>query len=509
MLRISDSGQKEGRLKQADDAEDAGMQADQPDADGWFRSVVEAAPNAMILIDRERRIVLVNHAAEKLFGYGRQELMGQAVELLVPERAAAAHPARVDAFHARPSARAMGAGRDLHGHRKDGTEVPIEIGLNPLLTADGQWTLASIIDISARQRAEAAHERLAAIVESSDDAIISMSLEGTVTSWNRGAEQLFGYSPDEAVGASMQMLIPGRLPESECTVRRQVHGDTRVNHFETVRLRKDGSEVDVSVRQSPIRNSAGVVMGESSIMRDITESKQRSVELQRSNAELEQFAYVASHDLQEPLRMMANYTELLARRYQGQLDEKADKYIHYASDGARRMQRLVSDLLAFSRVGSQGRPLAPTSSQRVLKDVIHSLKPLVRAAGATVAFEALPMVMADESQLHQLFQNLLSNAIKFRSEAPPHIVVSAVAEGSWWSFSVADNGIGLEMRFAERIFQMFQRLHALGRYEGGGIGLAIAKRIVERHGGRIWVESAPGTGTTFHFTLASEAKGKT
>jgi light-regulated signal transduction histidine kinase (bacteriophytochrome) len=263
----------------------------------------------------------------------------------------------------------------------------------------------------------------------------------------------------------------------------------------------------VSVQISPILSVTGEVVGESSITRDITESKRRAAELQRSNAELEQFAYVASHDLQEPLRMVANYTEMLARRYKGQLDEKADKYIHYASDGARRMQRLVSDLLAYSRVGSQGQPLEPTSSQKALQDVLKGLQQVVRETGTRVEFDGLPTVMADPSQLHQLLQNLISNAIKFRGDAPPHIVVRAQREGTQWSFSVADNGIGLEQRYAERIFQMFQRLHELGRYEGSGIGLAICKRIVERHGGRIWVDSTLGKGTTFHFTLANAERG--
>lgn len=207
--------------------------------------------------------------------------------------------------------------------------------------------------------------------------------------------------------------------------------------------------------------------------------------------------------------MVANYTELLAQRYRGQLDEKADRYIHYASDGARRMQGLVADLLAYSRVGSQGRPLLPVPAGAVLARVIEALQRLVRETGATIEYGELPTVLADEGQLGQLFQNLLSNALKFRSEAPPRVVVSAApagAAGSLWAFSVADNGIGLDMRYAERIFQMFQRLHGQGQYPGSGIGLAIAKRIVERHGGTITVASRPGAGTTFHFTLQA-AKG--
>ena len=199
--------------------------------------------------------------------------------------------------------------------------------------------------------------------------------------------------------------------------------------------------------------------------------------------------------------MVANYTELLAQRYRGKLDERADKYIHYASDGARRMQQQVADLLAYSRVGSQGKPMSPVDSGKVLAAVMQSLQRLVRDSGATIVHSALPDVLADEVQLHQLLQNLLSNAIKFRSDKAPRIAVEAVAQGPCWRFSVTDNGIGFDMQYADRIFQMFQRLHELGRYDGSGIGLAIAKRIVERHGGAIQVDSQPGVGTTFSFTL--------
>lgn len=201
--------------------------------------------------------------------------------------------------------------------------------------------------------------------------------------------------------------------------------------------------------------------------------------------------------------MVANYTELLAERYRGRLDEKADKYIHYASDGARRMQRLVTDLLAYSRVGSQGKPLTRVDAGAVLQFVLRTLRPLLRDSGAVVDHGDLPRVLGDEGQLHQLFQNLIGNAIKFRSEASPRVMIGAERKGGRWQFSVADNGIGMQMQYAERVFQMFQRLHEVGRYEGSGIGLAIAKRIVERHDGRIWVESTPGEGTTIYFTLTA------
>jgi signal transduction histidine kinase len=237
--------------------------------------------------------------------------------------------------------------------------------------------------------------------------------------------------------------------------------------------------------------------------------EEQAEDLRRSNAELEQFAYVASHDLQEPLRMVASYTELLGQRYKGKLDDKADKYIHYAVDGAKRMQRLVADLLAYSRVGSQGKPMVPVDCNAVLSYVLTVLAEPIRQADAVVDVGSLPIVQGDEGQIGQLFQNLIGNALKFRGSDPPRIAVEARLHRGRWLFSVTDNGIGIDMQHADRIFEMFQRLHERGKYEGSGVGLAIAKRIVERHGGRIWLDSRPGEGTTFYFTLLSVARKAT
>lgn len=263
--------------------------------------------------------------------------------------------------------------------------------------------------------------------------------------------------------------------------------------------RKDGSEMMIEIGLNPIESSDGLCTLASII--DVTERRKQQDELKRSNADLEQFAYVASHDLQEPLRMVASYTELLAQRYEGKLDAKADKYIYYAVDGARRMQRLVADLLQYSRVGSQGKPLIVVKSKDVLKRVLEMLYESISSTGATIEYDDLPEVIADEDQLSQLFQNIIGNALKFRSSEPPRIHIDATLEDRKWIFSVRDNGIGIEMQYAERIFQMFQRLRERGKYDGSGIGLAIAKRIVERHGGRISVQSELGVGTTVFFAL--------
>jgi light-regulated signal transduction histidine kinase (bacteriophytochrome) len=223
--------------------------------------------------------------------------------------------------------------------------------------------------------------------------------------------------------------------------------------------------------------------------------------LARSNQDLEQFAYVASHDLQEPLRMVATFTQLLAERYRGKLDADADKYIHYAVDGALRMQKLVQDLLAFSRVGRQGEARVSIDCNAALKAGLVNLEAAIHESGAVVEHAQLPVVIADGFQLVQVFQNLIGNAIKFRSSEPPLIRVSAQLQGKEWLFSVADNGIGIAAEQTENVFVIFRRLHTHTEYPGNGIGLSICKKIIEQHGGRIWVESQPGHGSTFQFTL--------
>jgi signal transduction histidine kinase len=233
--------------------------------------------------------------------------------------------------------------------------------------------------------------------------------------------------------------------------------------------------------------------------------QQGQLELARSNRDLEQFAYVASHDLQEPLRMVATYTQLLSERYRGKLDENADKYIHYAVDGALRMQKLVQDLLAFSRVGRQGTAARSTDCNLVIQAALQNLEAALQESGAVVKADPLPVVIADGAQLTQVFQNLIGNAIKFRGPGAPTIQISAEGKDKEWTFSVKDNGIGIAPDQAENVFVIFRRLHTREEYSGNGIGLSICKKIIEHHGGRIWFESEPGHGSNFKFTLPVKA----
>jgi light-regulated signal transduction histidine kinase (bacteriophytochrome) len=300
---------------------------------------------------------------------------------------------------------------------------------------------------------------------------------------------------------------PDRQGELEEIKTALVAGEN-VRNLETVRVTKTGELVEVSVSASPIRSATGMVVGLSAIARDIREQRQllrtlesQRAELQRSNDELMQFAYVASHDLQEPLRMVSSYSELLSSRYQGELDERATRYLAYISEGAARMQRLIRELLNYARVGTRAKPMAPVSLDEVVRNVLSDLKTRVDAAKAEIEVSPLPTVRGDDIQLGQVFQNLISNAIKFRGDRQPRVTVGARREGEMWRISIEDNGIGIDMKFHDRVFEIFRRLHDRDAYDGTGVGLAIVKRIVERHGGRVWFDSTVGEGTRFHFTV--------
>jgi PAS domain S-box-containing protein len=358
------------------------------EAGAKYRGLLEAAPDAMIVVNQDGEIVLLNLQAEKQFGYHRDELVGQPVTNIIPEGFAE----RLIADDLRSAADALaqqiGTGIELVARRKDGTEFPIEIMLSPLDSADGILVTAAIRDISVRKAAE-------------------------------------------------------------------------------------------------------------------TNLQQKVEELNRSNDELGQFAYIASHDLQEPLRMVASYTQLLSKRYKGQLDADADEFIAFAVDGASRMQQLIEDLLSYSRVATTGNELLDTSSEYALEQSLQNLHWAIKDSGALVTHDPLPVVQADQTQLVQLFQNLIGNAIKYQTPGIPEVHISATKrDEKSWSFAVKDNGLGIDPQYFERIFGMFQRLHKRDEYSGTGVGLAICKKIVERHGGSLRVESALGLGSTFSFSLA-------
>lgn len=348
-----------------------------------------------------------------------------------------------------------------------------------------------------------------AFVESTDDLVTEVDAQGRFIYVNSAALQVLGLAPGECPGLSaFDFTHPDDRERTRQSFERWQRD--RVTHasLENRQVSRDGSVRDTLWTVNPQYGSNGEFLSMWSIARDITELKrtekallESNQELARSNQDLEQFAYVASHDLQEPLRMVAGFTQLLQLHYGEKLDDDGREFIRYAVDGATRMQRLIQDLLAYSRVGSRGNPFRDVDCEGVLKQAMANLEAAFGESGATVEHEPLPRVAGDGSQLVQLFQNLLANAIKFHGPEPTAIHVSAREVEGAVQFSVRDNGIGIESRFFDRIFVIFRQLHSKSKYAGSGVGLAICKRIVERHGGRLWVDSELGHGSTFHFTV--------
>jgi PAS domain S-box-containing protein len=483
--------------------------------EGRYRGLLEAAPDAMVVVNPRGDIVLLNVQAEKQFGYRRDELVGQKVKNIIPEGFAERLVA--DGLRSAEDALAqqIGTGIELIARRKNGTEFPIEIMLSPLDSAEGILVTAAIRDISVRREAEKhlalMEGRYRGLLEAAPDAMVVVNQAGDIVLLNVQAEKQFGYHRDELVGQRMKDIIPAGFAERLIADALRSAEDALAQQIgtgiELTARRKDGSEFPIEIMLSPLESAEGILV--TAAIRDITMRKVAEAhllykveELNRSNEELGQFAYIASHDLQEPLRMVASYTQLLARRYKGRLDSDADEFITFAVDGANRMQRLIQDLLAYSRVGTKGKDLLETSSEDALERSLLNLRGAIADSGALVTHDALPSVLADEMQLVQLFQNLVGNAIKYQKAGTPKIHISASKNGGTkWTFSVRDNGLGIDPQYFERIFVMFQRLHKREEFAGTGIGLAICKKIVERHGGTISVESQPGQGSNFLFAL--------
>lgn len=363
-------------------------------------------------------------------------------------------------------------------------------------------------------------ELLEVTLASIGDGVVATDIDGRVTFFNRVAQALSGWRGEEALGRPVGDILRLERTSDDSVAENPAITAMRerrsVDHSSGVVLvGQDGQRTHVDANGAPTFDPEGRLVGSVLVLHDVTEReraerqiRQRTEELARSNRDLEQFAYVASHDLQEPLRAVAGPLQLLQRRYQGQLDARADEFIGHAVDGATRMQTLIDDLLSYSRVGRLEDPKQAVPAEQALEFALKNLAVVIDETGAQIEHEALPVVQAISSQLALLFQNLIGNAIKFRSkERTPVIRVRAEPLGREWRFLVADNGIGISEQYFERIFVIFQRLHTRREYPGTGLGLALCKRIVEHHGGKIWVESTQGEGTTFYFTVPRAAAG--
>ena len=397
--------------------------------------------------------------------------------------------------------------------------------MNDLLDSDRHSFTGEERAVETLRLSDARYRRL---FETAQDGILILDAEtGQVVDANPFMKELLGYSQEEFLGRKLWEIGPFKGEDASRSAFAELQVNDRL-HYEGLPLEaKDGRRVEVEFISNAylvdttrfiqcnirditerMRVNQALETANKEMAFQIEEKGKRAdelvminAELARSNAELEQFAYVATHDLQEPLRAVASCVQLLQKRYEGQLDEKAQEFITHAVDGTKRMQTLINDLLAYSRISTDAQVFASTNCEMALQEALANHMVAISESGAVVTQDALPMVSGDATQLTQLFQNLVGNALKFRGERPPEIHIRAVRNNGDWRFSVADNGIGMEPQYFERVFLVFQRLHTRKEYQGTGIGLAICKKVVERHGGRIWAESEPGQGATFCFTI--------
>ncbi|HVE39830.1 MAG TPA: PAS domain S-box protein [Planctomycetota bacterium] len=477
-------------------------------------AIVEFSDDAIISKSLDGIVTSWNKAAENLFGYRASEILGKPITLIIPEE-------RLD--EERHILNRVVRGEQIEHletirKRKDGCALDVSLTVSPVRDSTGRVVGISKIsrDITEQKRAQLAAARLAAIVESSEDAIVSKTLDGIVTTWNKGAERLFGYPAAEIVGKSITLLIPQERLSEEATILSKVSRGEPVEHFDTERRRKDGSLVDVSLSVSPVRDPSGRIVGASKVARDITERKNAEEAVRAANeglearvrertAELEAFSYTIAHDLRAPLRAVHRFSDLLLEDYTDRpLDAEGRNYLKRMAEGVARMDRLIEDLLDYSRVARADMHLAPLDVEDILTEIRTDLAGELKEKKATFSVQdSLPPVLGDRVFLKQALVNLVSNALKFVDPGrSPQVRVSAEADGAFVRLMVRDNGIGIDPKYRDRIFKIFERLNASDLYPGTGVGLAIVKKAVERMKGHIGLNSELGQGSCFWIELA-------
>jgi PAS domain S-box-containing protein len=518
-------------------------------ASNYTRSLIEASIDPLVTISPEGKITDVNEATVIVTGVEREKLIGTDFSNYFTD------PKKAKTGYQQVFKDNMVRNYDLEIRKVNGDITPVLYNASVYLDDDGEvaGVFAAARDISQLKKAEEvlkehmdnleitvkkrtneltnanvllnteikerkkmgneitkSEDFLRNIVENIPNMIFVKSADNlNFEMINKADEDLFGHSREEVIGKTDYDFFPKDQADFFTQTDREALQNKKLLDIpeETIETKNLG-QIILHTKKIPIFNKEGNPQYILGISEDITERKQaedalnvKVDELARSNAELEQFAYVSSHDLQEPLRMVSSYMQLLQRRYEGEIDPKADKYINFAVEGATRMQQLINDLLTYSRITTQAKEFEPVDSELVLTEVLSNLNVLITENGAVITHDPLPNILADSSQLSQVLQNLIINSIKFHGDKTPEIHVSAKNEGNKWLFSVQDNGIGIDPAHSDRIFEVFKRLHKRKEYPGTGIGLSICKKIIERHGGRIWVEAELGKGSIFYFTI--------
>ncbi len=477
-----------------------GLGSDPGAASSIARGLLAGFDPVLVIAGTEGQIVDLNEEGERVFERSRDELLGSSVRQLFPAQRHEQLADLLERCRRGESIRSIESAR-LH---RDGSTSPARLSC-VLLESPGAATgpVAVVVrDVSELKQAEARLRRMTKIFMDGATPIAIYDLQRRVLDWNHEAERLLGWTRDELLGSQRQVISPEWQTMADEVMRRCERGEAVRNVEFTVRT-KAGEAIPILATVSKLTDEQEEPLGYCVISQDISDLKQARAAMQRSNEDLQRFAATVAHDLQEPLTGILGFAQLLRDGYHAQVDERGQEYLAYIADTAQQMERMIQDLLRYSRIDLQSFEPSPTNCDRVVRQALGNLRSRIDAVGATVTHDALPTVEGSEGLLLQLFQNLIDNALKYRGEDPPRVQIEADRAGGEWVFCFRDNGRGMPREDWERVFRIFTRLESGREVAGSGLGLAICHRIVERHGGRIWVDSEPGHGSAFFFTLPS------